>query len=81
MKRILLTGALFTAGLGVYGEANAYCTLSSGFTTVDISMAVGRVVVRPSDPVGKILTKATFLLILMVLHYGVLRIVTLLQLR
>ncbi|MFH4294182.1 fimbrial protein, partial [Acinetobacter baumannii] len=60
MKRILLTGALFTAGLGVYGEANAYCTLSSGFTTVDISMAVGRVVVRPSDPVGKILTKATF---------------------
>lgn len=40
MKRILLTGFLFTAGLGVYGEANAYCTLSSGFTTVDISMAV-----------------------------------------
>ncbi|MDB0196688.1 fimbrial protein, partial [Acinetobacter baumannii] len=60
MKRILLTGFLFTAGLGVYGEANAYCTLSSGFTTVDISMAVGRVVVRPSDPVGKILRKATF---------------------
>ncbi|MFI7917832.1 hypothetical protein ACFMJ1_17490, partial [Acinetobacter baumannii] len=47
-------------GIGVYGEANAYCTLSSGFTTVDISMAVGRVVVRPSDPVGKILRKATF---------------------
>ena len=60
MKRILLTGFLFTAGLGVYGEANAYCTLSSGFSTVDISMAVGRVVVRPSDPVGKVLRKATF---------------------
>lgn len=29
MKRILLTGFLFTAGLGVYGEANVYCTLSS----------------------------------------------------
>ncbi|MEO4207129.1 fimbrial protein [Acinetobacter pittii] len=60
MKRIVLTGFLFTAGLGVYGEANAYCTLSSGFTSVDISMAVGRVVVRPSDPIGKILTKSTF---------------------
>lgn len=29
MKRILLTGALFTAALGVYGEANAYCTLGN----------------------------------------------------
>lgn len=64
MKRILLTGALFTAGLGVYGEANAYCTLGNkkggSFSSVDISMAVGRVVVRPSDPVGMVLRKATF---------------------
>ncbi|MFH4117573.1 fimbrial protein, partial [Acinetobacter baumannii] len=41
----------------MYGEANAYCTLGNdnygaSFSTVDISMAVGRVVVRPSDPVG-----------------------------
>lgn len=60
MKKIVLTGVLFAAGLGVYSEANATCTLSSGFTTVDISMAVGRVVVRPSDAVGTILAKATF---------------------
>ncbi|MEX7540597.1 fimbrial protein, partial [Acinetobacter baumannii] len=53
MKRILLTGFLFTAGLGVYGEANAACTPETGynkvFKTVDIPMAVGRVVVRPTD--------------------------------
>jgi len=64
MKRILLTGFLFTAGLGVYSEANAYCTLDNknggSFSTVDISMAVGRVVIRPSDPVGMVLRKATF---------------------
>ncbi|MDS7927988.1 fimbrial protein [Acinetobacter sp. V91_7] len=65
MKRILLTGALFTAGLGVYGEANASCTASNSnsgasFSTIDIPMAVGRVVVRPSDAVGKILVKSTF---------------------
>ncbi|UOB51243.1 fimbrial protein [Acinetobacter junii] len=60
MKKILITGALLTTGLGFTSLANASCTLSFGFTTVDISMAVGRVVVRPSDPVGKILRKATF---------------------
>lgn len=32
MKRILLTGFLFTAGLGVYGEANAACTLKLDIT-------------------------------------------------
>ncbi|ERS01336.1 fimbrial protein [Acinetobacter sp. COS3] len=60
MKKILITGALFTAGLGVHNEANAACAPTSGFTTKVISMAVGRVVVRPSDEVGKILRKATF---------------------
>lgn len=60
MRRFLLTSAFLTIGLGAYGEANASCTLSSGFSTVDISMAVGRVVVKPSDPVGKILVKSTF---------------------
>ncbi|KXO78185.1 type 1 fimbrial protein [Acinetobacter venetianus] len=60
MKKILITGALFTAGLGFSTVSNAFCTLSSGFSTVDISMAVGRVVVRPSDAVGTILRKATF---------------------
>lgn len=60
MKKILITGALFTAGLGFSTVSNAFCTLNSGFSTVDISMAVGRVVVRPSDAVGTILRKATF---------------------
>jgi len=60
MKKLLLSSALFTAGLGVYGEANAACAPTAGFTTKAISMAVGRVVVRPSDNVGKILRKATF---------------------
>lgn len=59
MKRILLTGALFTAGLGVYGEANASCIIVN-YQPNDVRMAVGRVVVRPSDPVGAVLRKATF---------------------
>lgn len=59
MKRILLTGALFTAGLGIYSEANASCYIT-GYQANDVLMAVGRVVVRPSDPIGAILRKATF---------------------
>lgn len=59
MKKILLTGFLFTAGLGIYSEVNAACTMTS-YRPIDVSMAVGRVVVRPSDPVGAILRKATF---------------------
>ena len=60
MKRILLTGALFTAGFGMYGEANASCIIVN-YQPNDVRMAVGRVVVRPSDPVGAVLRKATFL--------------------
>ncbi|MFX5737148.1 fimbrial protein, partial [Acinetobacter baumannii] len=59
MKRILLTGALLTAGFGVYGEANASCIIVN-YQPNDVRMAVGRVVVRPSDPVGAVLRKATF---------------------
>lgn len=64
MKKLLLNSVLLTAGLGIYTEANAACTpeTTNGkqFKTVDVSMAVGRVVVRPTDEVGKILRKATF---------------------
>lgn len=60
MKKILITGALLTTGLGFTSLANAACSPEGNFRTVDISMAVGRVVVRPSDPIGKILKKATF---------------------
>ncbi|MCH7318580.1 fimbrial protein [Acinetobacter sp. ANC 5659] len=60
MKKLLLNSVLLTAGLSIYTEANAACAPTSGFTTKVISMAVGRVVVRPSDEVGKVLRKATF---------------------
>lgn len=46
-----------TAGMT---EVYAACTPLSGFRSQDVSMAVGRVVVRPSDAVGQVLRKATF---------------------
>lgn len=60
MKKLLLNSVLLIASLGIYSEANAACAPTIGFTTKAINMAVGRVVVRPSDEVGKILHKATF---------------------
>lgn len=59
MKKLLLNSVLLTAGLGIYTEANAAC-LQYNYSANDVKMAVGRVVVRPSDEVGKILRKATF---------------------
>ncbi|ENX57164.1 MULTISPECIES: fimbrial protein [Acinetobacter] len=59
MKKLLLNSVLLTAGLGIYTEANAACRMRS-YTANDVLMSVGRVVVRPSDEVGKILRKATF---------------------
>ncbi|APR70526.1 fimbrial protein [Acinetobacter haemolyticus] len=59
MKKLLLNSVLLTAGLGLYGEANAACRMTS-YTPNDVKMSVGRVVVRPSDEVGKILRRATF---------------------
>ncbi|VXA54849.1 conserved exported hypothetical protein [Acinetobacter proteolyticus] len=59
MKKLLLNSALLTAGLGIYTETNAACRLYN-YTPNDVQMSVGRVVVRPSDEVGKILRKATF---------------------
>ncbi|MCU4641700.1 fimbrial protein [Acinetobacter courvalinii] len=59
MKKLLLNSVLLTAGLGIYSEANAACRLYN-YTPNDVQMSVGRVVVRPSDEVGKILRKATF---------------------
>lgn len=41
-------------------ETHAACPPLNGFRPVDISMSVGRVVVRPSDAVGTILSKKTF---------------------
>ncbi|WP_038344371.1 fimbrial protein [Acinetobacter sp. A47] len=59
MKKLLLNSILLTAGLGLYTEANAACRMLS-YVPNDVLMSVGRVVVRPSDEVGKILRKATF---------------------
>ncbi len=59
MKKLLLNSVLLTAGLGIYSEANAACRMTA-YTANDVLMSVGRVVVRPSDEVGKILRKATF---------------------
>lgn len=36
-------------------QAQARCSLSYGFTTVNINMAIGKVVAKPNDPVGKVL--------------------------
>lgn len=55
LNRILLLIA-GTVSSGAY----ATCAPQRGFTPQDVSMSVGRVVVRPSDAVGTILRKATF---------------------
>ncbi|EPG38087.1 fimbrial protein [Acinetobacter colistiniresistens] len=59
MKKLLLNSVLLTAGLGIYNEANAACRVYN-YNENDVKMSVGRVVVRPSDEVGKVLRKATF---------------------
>ncbi|MDB0197042.1 fimbrial protein, partial [Acinetobacter baumannii] len=43
-----------------YNQTYANCTLSKGFTTVDIPMTIGTIVVRPTDPIGTVLQKNTF---------------------
>lgn len=60
MKNKLISAALLGLSLSSINDAYALCTPSKGFTSIDISMDVGRVVVRPSDSVGKVLRKATF---------------------
>jgi type 1 fimbria pilin len=54
-KRYFLLGAaLISCSLGT-SQAQARCTLSYGFTTVNINMAIGKVVAKPNDPVGTVL--------------------------
>ena len=60
MKNKVLNSLLFIGAFAGISEVRAACPANSNFRTVDISMAVGRVVVRPSDEVGKVLRKATF---------------------
>ncbi len=57
--KVLNSVFLLLAG-AVSSGAYAACIPDRGFSTVDVSMAVGRVVVRPSDAVGKVLKKRPF---------------------
>lgn len=60
MKKLLLNSALVAVGFCINTATQAACSTSSGFKTMDVPMRVGRVVVRPSDPVGKVLVKSHF---------------------
>ena len=60
MNYKILNSAVILIGCTLSLEGYAACTADRGFTTVDISMNVGRVVVRPSDAVGTILRRASF---------------------
>jgi type 1 fimbria pilin len=60
MNYKFLNGVLIIIGCALSSVSHAECTADRGFTTVDISMNVGRVVVRPSDPIGTILRKSSF---------------------
>ena len=60
MNYKFLNGVLIIIGCALSSVSHAECTADRGFTTVDISMNVGRVVVRPSDPIGTILSKSSF---------------------
>lgn len=57
--RILSTLFLLTI-IASISETYAACVPTPGFRAQDVSMSVGRVVVRPSDTVGTVLSKATF---------------------
>ena len=60
MSYKILNSTVILIGCTLSLEGYAACTADRGFTTVDISMNVGRVVVRPSDAVGTILRRASF---------------------
>lgn len=60
MSSRLLNSFLLLMSCVLSSEVYAACTANAGFLPVDIRMDVGRVVVRPSDPIGTVLRKATF---------------------
>lgn len=60
MSSRVLNSFLLLIGCVLSSEGYARCTADWGFTPVDISMNVGRVVVRPSDAVGTVLRRASF---------------------
>lgn len=60
MSYKVLNGILIIIGCALSAESYAACKAGANFTPVDIRMDVGRVVVRPSDPIGTILRKSSF---------------------
>ncbi len=60
MKKKLIKSGLLITSFFIYNQTYANCTLSKGFTTVDIPMTIGTIVVRPTDPIGTVLQKNTF---------------------
>lgn len=60
MKLKIVSPLFLIIGISATSEIYAACTPNYGFRSQDVSMSVGRVVVRPSDAVGTILRKATF---------------------
>ncbi|WP_454666838.1 fimbrial protein [Acinetobacter calcoaceticus] len=60
MNNILKKIGFLAVSLFAYSHTNANCNLSKGFTTVDIPMNIGKIVVKPNDPIGTILQKNTF---------------------
>lgn len=60
MNNILKKIGFLAVSLFAYNYTNANCTLNKGFTTVDIPMNIGKIVVKPTDPIGTILQRNTF---------------------
>ncbi|MEG0405127.1 MAG: fimbrial protein [Acinetobacter sp.] len=60
MKLKIVNTLLLLIGTGSISEVYAGCAPQGRFKSQDVSMAVGRVVVKPSDAVGSVLRKATF---------------------
>lgn len=60
MNNIFKKIGFLGVSLFAYNHTNANCTLSKGFTTVDIPMNIGKIVVKPTDPIGTILQRNTF---------------------
>ena len=60
MNNIFKKIGFLAVSLFAYSHTNANCNLSKGFTTVDIPMNIGKIVVKPNDPIGTILQKNTF---------------------
>lgn len=58
---MLIKSGLLITSFFIYNQTYANCTLSKGFTTVDIPMTIGTIVVRPTDPIGTVLQRILLL--------------------